>query len=107
MQPLNTCLLSSPFHHLPDTAVGHRTLATQPQGVCTRGKRILGTGADVAAQRFACPVAEECSAFTPSLAHDKHHVLVEVQVLQGDPDELSDTESRVQKQAEDRRVPSF
>jgi hypothetical protein len=58
---------------------------------------MLGPSPDVAAECFPCAIAEGCSTLTPALTQDKCHILLEVQILQGDPDELSDPEAGVQE----------
>src|SRR3712207_1602127 len=104
MQPRDTGLLPAALHHLPHAAVGHRTLTPQPERISRAGERMLRPRPDVPAQGLPGPVTKRCRPFTPTFAQDKGNVLLEAQILQGDPDELRDPEARVQEKAEDRRV---
>src|SRR5688500_5154062 len=65
---------------------------------------VLGSGPYVATQCLARAVAEGRSAFTPALAQHECNVLIEVQIAQPDPDQLGNPQTRVEKEAEDRRV---
>src|SRR3954453_11435789 len=100
MQPFDACLQSPSFHHLADTAVGHRTFTTQPQGVCCWCEWMLRPCPDVPAQCLPGPVTKRRGAFPPALAENQGNILLEVEISEGDPDQLGDSETRVQEEAE-------